>query len=123
MNNLSEFLSTLYGTMNNTMSGLASGISMYKQDKDRRNYNILNSDYESFQKIIDLTDNEKRSFGDEYSFMKSMSENGIDENYAKAFLDYVGYDFKNKDIKLETYITSKGLGTETWNMKKLEEIA
>ena len=96
MNNLSEFLSTLYGTMNNTMSGLASGISMYKQDKDRRNYNILNSDYESFQKIIDLTDNEKRSFGDEYSFMKSMSENGIDENYAKAFLDYVGYDFKNK---------------------------
>ena len=61
MNNLSEFLSTLYGTMNNTMSGLASGISMYKQDKNRRNYNILNSDYESFQKIIDLTDNEKRS--------------------------------------------------------------
>lgn len=121
MNNLSEFLSTLYGTMNNTMSGLASGISMYKQDKNRRNYNILNSDYESFQKIIDLTDNEKRSFGDEYSFMKSMSKNGIDENYAKAFLDYVGYDFKNKDIKLETYITSKGLGTETWNMKKLEE--
>lgn len=121
MNNLSEFLSTLYGTMNNTMSGLASGISMYKQDKDRRNYNILNSDYESFQKIIDLTDNEKRAFRDEYGFMESMSKNGIDEKYAKAFLDYVGYDFKNKDIKLETYITSKGLGTETWNMKKLEE--
>lgn len=121
MNNLSEFLSTLYGTMNNTMSGLASGINMYKQDKNRRNYNILNSDYESFQKIIDLTDNEKRAFRDEYGFMESMSKNGIDENYAKAFLDYVGYDFKNKDIKLETYITSKGLGTETWNMKKLEE--
>ena len=94
---------------------------MYKQDKNRRNYNILNSDYESFQKIIDLTDNEKRSFRDEYGCMESMSKNGIDENYAKAFLDYVGYDFKNKDIKLETYITSKGLGTETWNMKKLEE--
>lgn len=121
MNNLSEFLSTLYGTMNNTMSGIATGFDIYKQEKQRKDYNILNSDYEKFQKIIDLTDSTNRNFTDDNSFIQSMSENGIDESYSKAFLDYVGYDFNNKDIKLETYITSKGLGTESWQMKKLEE--
>ena len=121
MNNLSEFLSTLYGTMNNTMSGIATGFDIYKQEKQRKDYNILNSDYEKFQKIIDLTDSTNRNFTDDNSFIQNMSENGIDESYSKAFLDYVGYDFNNKDIKLETYITSKGLGTESWKMKKLEE--